>query len=352
VLPLSAQDVGYVPQFAGSPLSGQYGSAPQPSSAGIIFASAPSDPTQFPYDVVLFHGKSASLGIRFEISRQRKNNSWGPWRPAVLHRRPNGRFWAKVQFPAASNASLRFRAIKPSSIGSSAFDLYSLETLKYSKSSSASNTGSDVPSAIIRSSAPAVISRLEWKAKPPKETPVGHTPNRMTQHHTAGRQTKTLKESLDEVRFIQDFHQNGRGWSDIGYHFLIDTEGRIFEGRPLTVRGAHVRDANDGNIGIVLMGFHHEPYDHPVTPEQIASITALGQWLVSAYHIDPKTYSGHRDLGKTSCPGDILYSMLGKIRGTFTIKRLSSSIDLIQNLKNQFPDNDGNKTRSRRFHFP
>jgi hypothetical protein len=55
------------------------------------------------------------------------------------------------------------------------------------------------------------------------------------------------------VRGIQGFHQNGRGWIDIGYHFLIGPEGIIYQGRPENVRGAHATP-NTNKVGICLIG--------------------------------------------------------------------------------------------------
>ena len=162
-----------------------------------------------------------------------------------------------------------------------------------------------------------MVSREEWGARPPKNPFRPHQPVRMTQHHTAGRRPVALEESLAEVRFIQEYHQDGRGFDDIGYQFLIDAEGRIFQGRPETVVGAHVKGFNTGNVGISFMGYHHPPFDHPVTPAQLESLRVLGRWLISAYGVPAESYLGHRDLGQTDCPGDGLYRLLGGVRESF-----------------------------------
>ena len=329
VLTASAHETGQLPQFGGLPLSGTLGGASPTASGAVVFQSGPSAPTRAPYDMVLMQGDSLTDGLRLEISRKELSGAWSPWRAAALYRRPNGRFWARAEFSSASNASLRLRVIRVSPKAASSFNLYALEVL-LSGMKSELRPESNVPMRpVIRSSAPVFISRAQWGAKPPKEDPVSHTPLKITQHHSAGRQTHSLAESLEEVRFIQDFHQNGRGWSDIGYHFLIDKDGRIFEGRPLNVQGAHVRGANAGNIGIVLLGFHHKPYDHSVSAQQIQSIRAIGRWLVSNYEISPSEYFGHRDQGQTSCPGDVLYALLGKIQNGFSRSAWATSMDIL-----------------------
>lgn len=56
------------------------------------------------------------------------------------------------------------------------------------------------------------------------------------------------------MQIIQDFHINGRGWKDIGYHFCYDDSGRIYQGMPETIVGTHAGPANTGNIGASMMG--------------------------------------------------------------------------------------------------
>ena len=107
---------------------------------------------------------------------------------------------------------------------------------------------------------PVVISRDEWNANPPKHNYAYHPYfNKLTLHHAAGWQAWTLEEGKKQVKAIQEFHQDGRGWSDIGYHFLVDLSGNIYQGRPEIVIGAHVGGANTGNIGVCMLGCYHPP---------------------------------------------------------------------------------------------
>jgi len=164
---------------------------------------------------------------------------------------------------------------------------------------------------------PPVVSRASWGARPPKTAYNPHKPKRLTQHHTAGRKTSTLQESLKEVRFIQDFHQNGRGWNDVGYHFLVDSAGRIFQGRPENVVGAHVGGKNKDNVGVSFLGNYHPPVSHQPTAAQLAAVRDLGKWLRTEYQVDLALYKGHRDLGATSCPGDLVYGWMDRVRDSF-----------------------------------
>ncbi len=106
---------------------------------------------------------------------------------------------------------------------------------------------------------------------------------------------------------IQQKHMRDKGYADIGYHFVIDDAGRIYEGRKLNVRGAHTGGHNTGTVGIVLMGNFEEAQP---TAAQLSSLKLLVASLVSEYGI--KYLAGHRDFqpDKTVCPGRNLEAFL------------------------------------------
>jgi len=111
----------------------------------------------------------------------------------------------------------------------------------------------------------------------------------------------------DGPREIQRVHRATLGFADIAYHFVIDGDGRLFEGRPLNVRGAHTRGHNTGTVGVVLLG-NFERADP--APEQIASLTTLLLSLRDTYGITH--LAGHRDFlpAETVCPGRALEARL------------------------------------------
>ncbi len=118
-----------------------------------------------------------------------------------------------------------------------------------------------------------------------------------------------------DVRTVQREHLR-RGWTDIGYHFVVGPTGTIYEGRDIGVRGAHVESANSGKIGVLLPGdfqpgptiaflgitFWSDRDDPGPTPLQVQSTVNLIHWLDSEYGID--SVVGHRDVNATECPGD------------------------------------------------
>lgn len=116
---------------------------------------------------------------------------------------------------------------------------------------------------------------------------------------------------------IEDKHINDRGWSDVGYHFMVGPNGSIYEGRNLRYKGAHVRGANTGKIGILVMGdFQHQWWDDDDDPtqSQIDNTVSLIRTLKSKFPAIGEL-GGHRDYVETDCPGDELYRRLGDLRG-------------------------------------
>ena len=178
---------------------------------------------------------------------------------------------------------------------------------------------------------PRIISREEWGAAPPKYDYTNHPYfDKLTLHHAACCGAENIDEGMEAVRGIQDFHQNGRGWNDIGYHFLVDRAGNIYQGRPETVLGAHVGGANTGNIGVCILGCYHPPEancNQTMSLTSRDSIVKLFAWISQIYGQDPNVLLGHRDyFGTTACPGDNVWPYLSGIRSD--IIELQETIEL------------------------
>src|SRR5206468_2171048 len=102
---------------------------------------------------------------------------------------------------------------------------------------------------------------------------------------TDGHPRTQLSDSIEEVRGIQAFHQGPeRGWADIGYHFVIDGAGRVFEGRHADVLGAHAGGANMDNIGIAMMGDYNRDQ---LSADQKTALRRLITFLALRYRVDP-----------------------------------------------------------------
>ena len=100
----------------------------------------------------------------------------------------------------------------------------------------------------------------------------------------------------DKVTEIDRWHK-ARGWSGFGYHYLIDKDGAIAEGRPLEKIGAHARGHNARSIGICYVG-NSRP-----TPEQFTALAKLITDLQARFSLPNDAIMGHRDVGSTDCPG-------------------------------------------------
>jgi N-acetylmuramoyl-L-alanine amidase len=110
----------------------------------------------------------------------------------------------------------------------------------------------------------------------------------------------------DKVEEIRRWHVEDRGWSDIGYHYIIDRDGTVKEGRSMERDGAHVRGHNKGTVGICLLGGfgsseNDSPHDH-YTPSQLASLRMLIADM-EAQHTTISKVSGHNEYAAKACPG-------------------------------------------------
>jgi hypothetical protein len=130
---------------------------------------------------------------------------------------------------------------------------------------------------------------------------------RMTVHHSAERVPPeldgTFAESAAAVRSIQKAHMEGKetGYGDIGYHFVIDPYGRVFQGRDLAWQGAHAAGANNvQNIGICLIGNFDE--EKP-TKAALDRLRQLLDNLRSTWKIPRSQVFTHQELKSTECPG-------------------------------------------------
>ncbi len=157
---------------------------------------------------------------------------------------------------------------------------------------------------------------------PPNPNPSYTQVTHLIVHHSAG--ANTASDWAAVVRAIWDFHVNGNGWADIGYNYLIDPNGILYEGRGDNVLGAHFCGTNGQTMGVCVMG------DFTVVTPEIAALQSLEKilsWKACDAGIDPlgtafhpssglnlREISGHRDGCSTACPGNAFYPLLTGIR--------------------------------------
>ncbi|MFI8292756.1 N-acetylmuramoyl-L-alanine amidase [Streptomyces sp. NPDC085614] len=188
---------------------------------------------------------------------------------------------------------------------------------------------------------PAVTPRSGWGAD---ESLVADPPRYSAEtkavfvHHTAGSNDYACAESPDIIRAIFLYHVRSQGWNDIGYQFLVDKCGTVFEGRAggtdQPVVGAQTYGFNTDTTGVAVLGNYNDAVSSPVLRDAIAAVAA---WKLGLYGHDAagtaeltaaadsglfekgqkvvlNRISGHRDGYPTECPGDNLYADLPTIR--------------------------------------
>ncbi|MEW2166397.1 N-acetylmuramoyl-L-alanine amidase [Streptomyces sp. NPDC007084] len=158
-------------------------------------------------------------------------------------------------------------------------------------------------------------------------------------HHTASGNNYSCSQVPSLIRSIYRYHVVSSGWRDIGYNFLVDKCGNIYEGRAggvaKPVLGAHTLGFNTDSMGIAVLGTFQNTKPTDASLKAIARLTA---WKLGLYGGNPRgtTYlksgggnlygkgknvrlnviSGHRDGFATECPGRLLYGKLGSARTT------------------------------------
>lgn len=138
-----------------------------------------------------------------------------------------------------------------------------------------------------------IIPRAEWGARPPRGRTftAWSSRTRFVTHYSAAAHTQS-------VRSIQNYHMDHNGWVDVGYNFLVDRDGNLFEGRGWDVIGAHVAGHNTESIGVCHIG---QNGDH--TDQSLRAIRYLYDLATSRGGGRALRMNGHMDLGSTSCPG-------------------------------------------------
>ncbi|MEA1936615.1 MAG: N-acetylmuramoyl-L-alanine amidase [Patescibacteria group bacterium] len=192
---------------------------------------------------------------------------------------------------------------------------------------------------------PGIMTRSEWEADESVmtwETEYARV-EKFIIHHTGSSKSEPPEadtdgsgEYKDVVKGIYDGHAVKRKWGDIGYNYLIDPNGNIYEGRfgGNGVIGAHARGSNTGSVGISVMGTYGYTYNngeeevtisHPLTQKIITALEKLIGWVTANNNMNLNKTSdfhgdnidgvvGHRDVGATNCPGDNLHKKLDSIQ--------------------------------------
>lgn len=176
-------------------------------------------------------------------------------------------------------------------------------------------------------SEPSVLPRSAWTrvgvARPQDINPLGGVV-RITIHHD-GMDTFTATDSAaaaQRIETIRHAHVNGRRFADIGYHYIVDPAGRVWEGRSIRYQGAHVQDHNENNLGVMCLG----NFDNQApTRAQQAALDAFIAGQMRRYRVPITRVHTHQELMPTACPGRNLQRYLIASRSTGGSMRLAAA---------------------------
>ncbi len=228
------------------------------------------------------------------------------------------------------------------------------------------------PEVHAMTSAPDIVRRAEWGAD---ESWRGHEPEYANVkmafvHHTVNANSYTRAQAPGLVRGIYYYDTKGLKWSDLGYNFLIDRYGTIYEGRyggiSKGVIGAQTLGFNTGSTGVAMIGTFST-----ATPPS-AMMTALKRllaWKLDVHHADPRgkasmvcrsaqkyaegetvsfpAIAGHRQANYTACPGDVLYGKLPGVRSAVGGMGLPKIYEYVVGTADLSPNGDGVRESTR-----
>ena len=197
--------------------------------------------------------------------------------------------------------------------------------------------------------APAIVTREQWgctpQSCPARDAPLYTTVTHLIVHHTDGGNTAPDWGAV--VRSIWVLHVRGNGWNDIGYNYLIDPNGLLYEGRAGGdgVLGAHFSGVNSGTMGVAMLGTYIDAQPSAALFDTLKSMLA---WQAQKWRVDPTGESlhaasglmlnvigGHRDAGispkatsSTECPGNTAYSFLPEVRRDVLLRTSACVVDI------------------------
>ena len=151
-----------------------------------------------------------------------------------------------------------------------------------------------------------VICKEAWGARPAAGEFTSHTIEHITVRHTAA-VLSSNSAAPGRARQHQSYHQ-GLGWPDLAYHYLIDANGHVYEGRPVDAVGDTATDYDPTAHFLVCCEGDFNTQE--IAPAQYESLVTMLAWGAAEFGVDVNAIQGHRDVASTTCPGDNLYPLV------------------------------------------
>ncbi|MBX2926612.1 MAG: N-acetylmuramoyl-L-alanine amidase [Saprospiraceae bacterium] len=266
----------------------------------------------------VWESNAPGMWVRFASSAHQFQDNWEWIGPDDHATEMSGRTVGQLKFTVASSRFFQIRADMP--VGDIAFHFFNPgpETTYTPGFAEEALLGCPCP-------LPPPQRRNDWCPAgncPPNPSPSFTAVSHLIVHHSATTNTATNWPAV--VRSFWDFHVNTNGWADIGYNWLIDPNGVLYEGRGDNVLGAHFCGTNGQTMGVCVIG------DFTTATPTAAALNMLDQllaWKACSISADPLStmfhnnsgltlhrISGHRDGCSTQCPGNAFYPMLPSVR--------------------------------------
>src|SRR5690554_3631688 len=288
---------------------------------------------------------------QFKISYRTRNTvgNWSEWMNTEAEfspdETPTGKYWSDAFFTsdATSQAEIQIKVSVPVEVSHVQIDLFD-GNYQDAKDLSDDTNDSNTPQKSTKTArancpeAPQIITRSQWCGGSaacsqvnawynPTYINIGH----IVIHHGASPNTYSSGQTV--VRSYYNYHVNTLGWADIGYNYLIDKYGNLYQGRhnpnfPTSdVRGAHAGSANSSSIGVNFLG--NLDVTIATTPQLNKLYDLLAWWFdykalnpLGSANMQTQAYgvqymeriTCHRDINPTACPGNDMYARMPSIR--------------------------------------
>jgi N-acetylmuramoyl-L-alanine amidase-like protein len=302
------------------------------------------------FDMLGLRWAPGTRGVHAQVRARRSNGSWTPWTALHVlgdHAPDSGRVPAGTE-PCWTDSADYFQVrLQGHPHGLRARFVRAKPTAQLSRRSAMrlGRTSASKPATGSQAGPPPIVARSAWGGDScqPRSAPEYGAIQLAFVHHTVTANDYGPEDSASIVLGICKYHRDHNGWNDIGYNFLVDRYGQVFEGRAggtdQAVIGAHAQGWNTDSTGIACLG---DFTGVAQTPQGMDALARLVAWKLSLHGV-PVTgqitltsrggsenrypsgtvvtferISGHRDGDSTSCPGDTLYGQLPDLRSRAT----------------------------------
>ncbi|MFW5878209.1 MAG: carboxypeptidase regulatory-like domain-containing protein [Myxococcota bacterium] len=277
---------------------------PDPDGQGYVLDDVAADETVF--DRVAFMVDSESRPT-MDVRVFRSEDGWSAWQPAVVTFSEGLLHNAHVDLPeGGTHVQVRLQEPRPEDLS---FMLLEGFVAVVEGETDDQGMGSRVQA--LAADDAVDVSRSGWNARPSRCSS-RTTFTRITVHHTAT-PSDDRSSMPARMRQMQSYHMDNRGYCDIGYHFLIGQDGKVYQGREESLLGGHVKSNNSRNAGVSFIG----TYTSAPPSQAMMSAGARVLSAISCHYdiaLSSETVKGHRDYAPgNECPGSALYPRLSDL---------------------------------------